>query len=177
MWNFLAPPAHKPELPANKIDSTYKSLRWQVFLGIFITMTPVLALLTKKIQHVDASLITPTSLFWGTGILSSFLDNAPTYLNFLTISMSSLKLDISNIQDVIAYSSGQFNNSLIDLKAISIGAVFFGAMTYIGNGPNLMVKAIAEKKIKMPTFFGYIVNYSMKILLPILFVCWLICFR
>ena len=106
--------------------------------------------------------------------MSSFLDNAPTYLNFLTISMSSLLLDVGNMQDVITYASGNAANSINELRAISIGAVFFGAMTYIGNGPNLMVKAIAEKKVKMPTFFEYITKFSLKILFPILFVCWLI---
>jgi Na+/H+ antiporter NhaD/arsenite permease-like protein len=145
-----------------------------LFLGIFITMTPVLSLLTTKIQGVDPAEITTSSLFWGTGIMSSFLDNAPTYLNFLTISMSSLLLDVGNVQDVITYASGNVSNSINELRAISIGAVFFGAMTYIGNGPNLMVKAIAEKKVKMPTFFEYITKFSFKVLLPIVFICWLI---
>lgn len=145
-----------------------------LFLGIFITMTPVLSLLTTKIQGVNPEEITTTSLFWGTGLMSSFLDNAPTYLNFLTISMSSLLLDVGNVQDVITYASGNASNSINELRAISIGAVFFGAMTYIGNGPNLMVKAIAEKKVKMPTFVEYITKFSFKVLLPILFICWLI---
>ena len=148
-----------------------------LFLGIFITMTPVLTLLTEKIQGIDPENITTSSLFWGTGCLSSFLDNAPTYLNLLTISMASQKLDVANVQDVISYANGNFFNSINNLKAISIGAVFFGAMTYIGNGPNLMVKAIAEKKIRMPTFFKYMTSYSLRILLPILFFCWLICCR
>lgn len=145
-----------------------------LFFGIFITMTPVLSILGQKIQNIDTNLLSPASLYWATGTLSSFLDNAPTYLNFLTISMSSLHLDVSNVHDVIAYARGDFPNSINNLKAISIGSVFFGAMTYIGNGPNLMVKAIAEKKIKMPTFFKYITNYSFRILLPILFICWIL---
>ena len=91
--------------------------------------------------------------------------------------MASQKLDVANVQDVISYANGNFFNSINNLKAISIGAVFFGAMTYIGNGPNLMVKAIAEKKIRMPTFFKYMTSYSLRILLPILFFCWLICCR
>lgn len=145
-----------------------------LFLGIFITMTPVLTALTATIQGVDPEKITTSSLFWGTGFLSSFLDNAPTYLNFLTISMSSHMLDVASVKDVMSYANGNVLNSVNELRAISIGSVFFGAMTYIGNGPNLMVKTIAEQKVKMPTFFKYITSYSFKILLPILFVCWLI---
>ncbi len=148
-----------------------------LFFGIFVTMTPVLTLLTQTMQNIDSNLISSSSLFWGTGLLSSFLDNAPTYLNFLTISMSCLKLNVANVSDVMAFANGEFLNSIAHLQAISVGAVFFGAMTYIGNGPNLMVKSIAEKKIKMPTFFEYMVGYSLKILLPILVVCWFIFFK
>ncbi|MEQ9168329.1 MAG: sodium:proton antiporter, partial [Fulvivirga sp.] len=72
---------------------------------------------------------------------------------------------------------GVFHDSILDLKAISIGAVFFGAFTYIGNGPNFMVKSIAEQiGLKMPSFFGYIIRFSIPFLLPLLFITWLIFF-
>ena len=92
--------------------------------------------------------------------------------------MASQGGDISTIADVQAYAGGgTYDNSVVNLMAISVGAVFFGAMTYIGNGPNFMVKSIAEQTgIHMPSFFGYILRFSIPILLPIFFVIWLIFF-
>ncbi len=92
--------------------------------------------------------------FWATGVLSAFLDNAPTYLNFLSASMGKYGLDVNSI--VLKYA--KFTNSYESyLAAISVAAVFFGAMTYIGNGPNFMVKAISERAgISMPSFFVYL---------------------
>ena len=109
------------------------------------------------------ALITHNVLYWGTGSLSGFLDNAPTYLNFLAAGMSARGADINILKDVLHFAQGGvFYNSIIDLKAISIGAVFFGAFSYIGNGPNFMVKSIAEEiGIEMPSFFGYIIKYSI----------------
>ena len=150
-----------------------------IFVGIFGTMMPALALVSEFAQSDSgAALIGPNSLYWGTGILSGFLDNAPTYLNFLAAAMASQGGDISVIADVQAYANGgSIENSVINLMAISVGAVFFGAMTYIGNGPNFMVKSIAEQTgIRMPSFFGYILRYSVPILLPIFLVIWLIFF-
>ena len=84
---------------------------------------------------------------------------------------------INKVSEVIGYAHGEFANSILELRAISVAAVFFGAMTYIGNGPNFMVKSIAEQVgIKMPSFFGYIIRFSIPFLVPILVVVWLIFF-
>lgn len=149
-----------------------------IFVGIFGTMMPALALVSEFAQSPSgASLIGPNSLYWGTGLLSGFLDNAPTYLNFLAAALASQGGDISTIANVQDYAAGGYDNSVINLMAISVGAVFFGAMTYIGNGPNFMVKSIAEQNgIHMPSFFGYVLRYSIPILLPIFLVIWLIFF-
>lgn len=150
-----------------------------IFIGIFGTMMPALALVSEFAQsEAGVALIGPNTLYWGTGFLSGFLDNAPTYLNFLAAALASQGGDISLIADVQAYAAGgQFTDSVINLKAIAVGAVFFGAMTYIGNGPNFMVKSIAEQTgIHMPSFFGYIIRYSVPILIPIFILVWLVFF-
>ena len=150
-----------------------------IFVGIFGTMMPALALVSEFAQSPSgASLIGPNSLYWGTGILSGFLDNAPTYLNFLAAALASQGGDISTISNVQDYAAGGvYPDSVINLTAIAVGAVFFGAMTYIGNGPNFMVKSIAEQTgIHMPSFFGYIIRYSVPILLPIFLIVWLVFF-
>ena len=111
-------------------------------------------------------------------MLSGFLDNAPTYLNFLTAAMASQGGSINNIGEVVSYAEGGvFANSVLYLKSISIAAVFFGAFTYIGNGPNFMVKSIAEGVgIKMPSFFGYIIRFSIPFLIPLFLLTWLVFF-
>ena len=149
-----------------------------IFIGIFGTMMPALELVSSFAASPEgAKLINPNSLYWGTGILSGFLDNAPTYLNFLTAAMASQGASINSIEQVIKFANGGFHNSVLDLKAISVAAVFFGAFTYIGNGPNFMVKSIAEQiGIKMPSFFGYIIRFSIPILIPLFIVTWLIFF-
>ncbi|MEM9895480.1 MAG: sodium:proton antiporter [Bacteroidota bacterium] len=149
-----------------------------LFIGIFFTMMPALEIVSVFAQSPKGSqLIHPSSLYWGTGILSGFLDNAPTYVNFLTASMASVGANINNPSEVVAFANNEYADSLLDLMAISIGAVFFGAFTYIGNGPNFMVKSIAEQGgIKMPSFFAYILKYSIPYLLPILIIIWLIFF-
>ena len=149
-----------------------------LFIGIFFTMMPALELVSKFAQSPEGKeLISPSTLYWGTGVLSGFLDNAPTYVNFLTASMASVDADVNKIQEVIAFANNEYKDSLLDLMAISLGAVFFGAFTYIGNGPNFMVKSIAEQVgIKMPSFFSYIIRYSIPILLPVLIIIWLIFF-
>ncbi|HOT44162.1 MAG TPA: sodium:proton antiporter [Spirochaetota bacterium] len=128
-----------------------------LFAGIFAAMIPALYIL----EHKGASLgITqPWQFFWATGSLSSFLDNAPTYLTFLSLAKG---LNLS--RDIILNDGGHVSNAV--LTAISCGAVFMGANSYIGNGPNFMVKSIAEEQgIKMPSFFGYMA-YSTAILIP-----------
>ncbi len=150
-----------------------------IFIGIFGTMMPALELVGNFASSPEGSeLITHNTLYWGTGILSGFLDNAPTYINFLTAALASQNGDINQIADVVAFAQGgTFHDSVLDLKAISVAAVFFGAFTYIGNGPNFMVKSIAEQVgIKMPSFFGYVIRFSLPFLLPLLVIVWLVFF-
>ena len=150
-----------------------------IFIGIFGTMIPALELIGAFAQsETGRALITHNTLYWGAGIFSSILDNAPTYLNFGAASMAAQGASITEVADVKAFAGGStFYNSVIQLKAISIASVFFGAMTYIGNGPNFMVKAIAEHSgIRMPSFFGYVLRFSLPILLPILVLIWLLFF-
>lgn len=149
-----------------------------IFIGIFGTMMPALELVGNFAQSPEGSaLITHNTLYWGTGILSGVLDNAPTYLNFLAAAMASQGADINNIENVRAFANDAYFDSSFQLLAISIASVFFGAMTYIGNGPNFMVKSIAEQNgIKMPSFFGYVIRFSLPILLPILLITWLVFF-
>lgn len=149
-----------------------------IFIGIFGTMMPALELVGNFAKSPEgAAIITHNTLYWGTGILSGFLDNAPTYLNFLAAAMASQGAEISNIESVRNFALNNYDDSAFELMAISIAAVFFGAMTYIGNGPNFMVKSIAEQSgIKMPSFFGYVIRFSIPILLPVLIITWLVFF-
>lgn len=149
-----------------------------IFIGIFGTMMPALELVGNFAKSPEgAQLITANTLYWGTGVLSGFLDNAPTYLNFLAAAMASGGGSINNIEEVRVFAANGYPDSSFQLMAIAIASVFFGAMTYIGNGPNFMVKSIAEQSgIKMPSFFGYIIRFSLPILLPLLFLVWLIFF-
>jgi Na+/H+ antiporter NhaD/arsenite permease-like protein len=143
-----------------------------LFFGIFITMIPALSLLSENAENLG--LTTPGDFYWITGFLTSFLDNAPTYLNFLTVSMGLFDMDVIQRGDVLAFTQiyPEF------LVSISVSAVFFGAMTYIGNGPNFMVKSIADySKVKMPSFLEYIYKYSLLILLPFYFILWYFLFR
>ncbi|TLY31329.1 MAG: sodium:proton antiporter [Ignavibacteria bacterium] len=191
-----------------------------IFLGIFATMVPALEWLELNASHIGIK--TPGQFYWGTGALSSVLDNAPTYLNFLSASIGLLvdpKL-VSQVQHLVStqgadlasvggahaeeiqntfvalvkYHSGLLAtgsappetikicyliaNHGIYLKAISSAAVFFGAVTYIGNGPNFMVKSIAERSgAKTPSFAGYVLRYSIPILVPLFVTLWLLFFR
>ena len=129
-----------------------------LFVGIFTTMIPALMLLNAR--GGELGLNSPAKFFWLTGLLSSFLDNAPTYLTFLATAMGALGLEHA----IQMTAPGEPEHILM---AISAGAVFMGANTYIGNGPNFMVKAIAEGQgIRMPSFFGYLL-YSVIILFPV----------
>lgn len=129
----------------------------KLFIGIFLTMIPALAILGAKGSELGFT--EPWQFFWITGALSSFLDNAPTYLVFMTTAGSLGAAEgLSTMVGTIAPMM---------LVAISAGAVFMGANTYIGNAPNFMVKSIAEEnKIKMPSFFGYMA-WSISILIPV----------
>ena len=128
-----------------------------LFFGIFLTMIPALAFLD---QHgASLGLNTPARFFWVTGVLSSFLDNAPTYVTFFEAARAQTSLALGGATVAGVPESW--------LKAISLGAVCMGANSYIGNGPNFMVKAVAEDAgIRMPSFFGYMA-YSSLILLPL----------
>ena len=133
-------------------------------------MMPALSLI-KGMATTHQDSINTNLLYWATGILSSVLDNAPTYLNFLTAGMAAKGLDVNITADVIKYATEHASW----LSTTSIAAVFFGAMTYVGNGPNFMVRAIAEEQgQKMPSFGGYIWRYSIRFLLPVLCLVWLI---
>ena len=132
-----------------------------IFIGIFITMQVPLEVL--KLKGAELGLVEPWHYFWATGILSSFLDNAPTYLVFFQTAES---LTTSGGEGILELTGGGFIRQDL-LVAISLGAVFMGANTYIGNGPNFMVKAIAEQEgVRMPSFFGYMF-YSCLILIPL----------
>ena len=149
-----------------------------LFVGIFATMMPALQLVAYFASH-NSELITTDSLYWATGALSGVLDNAPTYMNFLTAAIAKIpNFDIGNPDQVRDFAAGTTDpGSVIDLFAISVSAVFFGAMTYIGNAPNFMVKNIAEQVgIEMPSFVGYVIRYSVPFLLPVLFLTWLVFF-
>lgn len=149
-----------------------------IFIGIFFTMIPALQLVAEFAKSPEGKeMITLNTLYWLTGALSGVLDNAPTYLNFLAAAVSSQGGEIGSPANVEAFSNGTLSTpeTIISLAAISIASVFFGAMTYIGNAPNFMVKAIAEQSgIKMPAFVQYMVKYSIPILLPVLFLVWLV---
>jgi Na+/H+ antiporter NhaD/arsenite permease-like protein len=111
-----------------------------------------------------------------TGALSSFLDNAPTYLTFATTASGLMGTEAMNLGQLLQAESGGIHGDAL-LTAISAGAVFMGANTYIGNGPNFMVKAIAEEAgVRMPSFFGYM-KYSLGILIPLFLLVTLIFFR
>jgi Na+/H+ antiporter NhaD/arsenite permease-like protein len=138
-----------------------------LFIGIFITMIPCLLILKAGPNGALAFLINgvtaPRHYFWVTGILSGFLDNAPTYLTFFNTALGSFYSGMTEAQAVPLL----MGENAIYLKAISAGAVFFGACSYIGNAPNFMVRSISEEAgTPMPSFFGYIAKYSLLILVP-----------
>jgi Na+/H+ antiporter NhaD/arsenite permease-like protein len=145
-----------------------------LFAGIFITMMPALGYLEE--HGSEFGLTRPAHYYFASGSLSAVLDNAPTYLNFLKLAEVSAAA-AHPAPFATAAASGDEHATVAALLAVqpalviavSLGAVFFGAMTYIGNGPNFMVKSIAESAgVKVPSFFGYVLKYSLPILLPIL---------
>jgi len=145
-----------------------------LFAGIFLTMMPALGYIDRHGDEFGVQ--QPAQYYFATGGLSAVLDNAPTYATFLRLAEATAikthpadspaqpKDEAEVVKALIAHP---VNRKLV--LAVSLGAVFFGAMTYIGNGPNFMVKSIAESAgVKVPSFFGYIVKYSLPVLLPIL---------
>jgi Na+/H+ antiporter NhaD/arsenite permease-like protein len=145
----------------------------KLFAGIFLTIIPVIAMLRAGTDGPFGAIVSavtrpdgspdPAAYFWATGLLSSFLDNAPTYLVFFNTAGGDPKLLMTTLAPTLA--------------AISAGAVFMGANSYIGNAPNLMVKAIAEDRgVRMPSFFGYML-WSCGILVPLFILVTWIWFR
>ena len=171
--------ADKEALAKNEFNfEPIREVGW-LFLGIFATMQPALQLIANFAQQNSESL-TVGMFYWGTGALSGILDNAPTYLNFLAAAMGKFSLNVNAPADVVTFADGIVqggSSSAIVLQAISVAAVFFGALSYIGNAPNFMVKAIAEANgVETPSFMGYIFKFSIPILLPIYLVIYAIFF-
>ena len=139
-----------------------------LFAGIFATMMPALDWLAEHAAAVVGPHPAPGIFYWGAGTLSAILDNAPTYLAFLNALRGLAGGEIGSLA----------SNHPVELAAISVAAVIFGAGTYIGNNPNLMIKAIAEReKVAMPSFVGFVWRYALPLLLPVLAIVWLIFFR
>ncbi len=143
-----------------------------LFAGIFMTIIPMLAMLRAGSEGAMAFIIEavkePYHYFWITGLLSSFLDNAPTYLTFFNQALGQLKLTETEATQILLgnTSIAEAATYIRYLTGISVGAVFFGAVTYIGNAPNFMVRSIAiEGGVKMPSFLGYML-WSLVILIP-----------
>ena len=140
-----------------------KEVAW-LFLGIFATMLPALDYLGEHGQELGFT--RPAHYYFATGALSSVLDNAPTYVNFL--KLAEVRSGATGTSEA-AQVQALMTQAPLTLAAVSLGAVFFGAMTYIGNGPNFMVKAIAHNAgVHTPNFLTYIFKYSLPMLLPIL---------
>jgi Na+/H+ antiporter NhaD/arsenite permease-like protein len=132
-----------------------------LFFGIFVTMTPALAFLNENATSLGLN--HSWQFYYATGALSSFLDNTPTAVAFHSVATGLAAEQVATFGGDIVAGIPE-----VLLQAICLGAVFFGAMTYIGNGPNFMVKAIAEENgIKMPSFFGYMFRFSLIVLLPV----------
>ena len=147
-----------------------------VFVGIFVTMVPALRVLAA--QGAGLGITKPWQFFWASGVLSSFLDNAPTYLTFATLAVgvtNQLTGSQLSAEHLSALASHPWGATL--LTAVSCGSVFMGANSYIGNGPNFMVKALAEEnRVRMPSFFGYMA-WSIGILVPLFLVVTVVFFR
>jgi Na+/H+ antiporter NhaD/arsenite permease-like protein len=140
-----------------------------LFIGIFATMMPALDWLNTNARELLGQHPSAGIFFWGTGLLSSVLDNAPTYLGFLSALFGVSGTD--HMDELLRQHS-------LNVLAISIGAVFFGAATYIGNGPNFMVKAVADQnRVPTASFLGFLFRYALPILLPVLLIIWLVFFN
>jgi len=168
--------ADKDALAKNEFNfEPIREVGW-LFLGIFATMQPALELISE-FAHAHHESLTVGMFYWSTGALSGILDNAPTYLNFTAAAMGKFGLDVNVAAQVkdFALPHMAHPDSWHFLQAISVAAVFFGALSYIGNAPNFMVKAIAEANgVETPSFMGYILRYSIPILIPVYFVIYVI---
>jgi Na+/H+ antiporter NhaD/arsenite permease-like protein len=153
-----------------------------LFVGIFATMIPALELIGNY-ASTHAAEFSVSRFYWLTGVLSGVLDNAPTYLNFFAGALGKFGLNISSPEEIKLFADGVGSplqgdvSSDIYLLAISVAAVFFGAITYIGNAPNFMVKNIAaQADVEVPDFLEYIYKYSLPVLLPLFILLWLLFF-
>lgn len=157
---------------ANEFTLTpIKEVAW-IFLGVFGTMIPVLDYMEMHAGKLGLS--SDLQFFWGTGVLSALLDNAPTYLTFLAGALGLHGLSMDNGGQMAEFLAKHDHH----LVAISLGATCFGALTYIGNGPNLLVKAIADHaKIPTPTFFGYAFKFAIPVLVPVFVLVSILFFR
>jgi len=185
-WHFGVQEALMLALAAGSYVSTARSVHERnhftfapitevaiLFAGIFATMAPALLLL--NVHAESFGIREPWQFFWATGFLSSFLDNAPTYLTFAATAcgLDGIALEGRYLAEYLALGE----RAAATLAAISTGAVFMGANTYIGNGPNFMVKAIAEQRgVRMPSFFGYMA-WSGSVLIPLFVLCTFLFFR
>src|SRR5439155_2082084 len=137
-----------------------KEVGW-LFLGIFGTMIPVLEFMERSAGKLG--LTSDLTFYWATGMLSALLDNAPTYLAFFAAALGLPGLDVNESSHVAKFI-GENGRELI---AISLGATFFGALTYICNAPNLLLKPIAQHaRVRTPSFIEYIWKFALPILLP-----------
>lgn len=145
----------------------------KLFVGIFVTIIPVLAILKAGKDGAASGFIAlvkePYHYYWASGVLSSFLDNAPTYLTFFNLALGQLGIPAGMVPAALSHNTAFTNAAFAGfLKGISVGAVFMGANTYIGNAPNFMVRSLAKEfGVPMPSFFGYMFKYSIPILLPV----------
>lgn len=138
-----------------------REVAW-LFLGIFGTMIPVLAFMEQSAGELG--LHAPFGFYWATGLLSALLDNAPTYLAFFAAVLGLHGLDLNDTARIATFVASDGR----ELAAVSLGATFFGALTYIGNAPNLLIKSITEyERIPTPSFIGYIWKFALPILIPI----------
>jgi len=148
-----------------------KEVGW-LFLGIFLTMVPVLDYM--QLHARDLAVDTPAKFYWITGGLSAVLDNAPTYLTFLANALGRIGLSIEDPAAVHQF----LGSGKAEMVAISMGAVLFGAATYIGNSPNFVIKAIAEQHgMHTPSFIGFVIKFSLPILLPVLLLVYWVMLR
>jgi Na+/H+ antiporter NhaD/arsenite permease-like protein len=148
-----------------------KEVGW-LFLGIFLTMVPVLDYM--EFHARDLGVDTPAEFYWITGGLSAVLDNAPTYLTFLANALGRIGLSIEDPAAVQQF----LGSGKAEMVAISMGAVLFGAATYIGNSPNFIIKAIAEQHgMHTPSFIGFVIKFSLPILLPVLLLVYWVMLR
>jgi Na+/H+ antiporter NhaD/arsenite permease-like protein len=155
-------------------DFTFRPLievGW-LFMGIFGTMIPVLEFMERSAGKLGLG--SDFGFYWATGLLSALLDNAPTYLAFFATALGLHGLDINEPSHISRFLSGNGH----ELVAISLGAAFFGALTYIGNAPNLLVKTIAEHaRVPTPSFIGYICKFALPVLVPTFILISILFFR